>query len=995
MYDSGTERRRSSGVKKAIDLYSVIEDILRHWLSILLLTAGVFICAFVFLSWRQQSSYASSATVAVTNANYTSNVDTYNMLSYMPDVTGKVKSILESKEFRDAVAADLGYSGFKGSETVSIVGDSNLIRITVRSGQPDVSYLEVKSILNNYKKLENNLSGGACFTVLEQPAIQAKPDLSASGAKKAALAALAVCALMCFALAGFSLCKDDIRDGFDVADKTGADFLGAIYRNRKFRTEPDVLITDPGAGQAYIEEIRRLATRISRKMTENGQKVLLVAGASGEEGKSAAAANLVAALRQAGKKVSLVSTTGSQGTGAGGASGSVGATGGAQATGAGSTSGGAQATGAGSTSGGAQANGAGGTSGGAQATGGAQVTCADIASRIKKLREEADFVIIDAAPLSESSDAVELTGAADTSVLIVRRHYCDTPQIRSAVSALGGPEKLLGIIVTDVRRYCAAVSVSECARRAEADSRAFGQASGQAFGQESGQASRQESGQAFGQVSAPGAGQEPAQTYLIDRGDKNVIEIDLIPFLKDLMREVRRYCILLLAVMLLFGGVFYYFGGRKRSSGYTAYSTFTVEPAQAVIFPLTNQKNQAAALVGKMLPSMLSSDAMMSIVKEDLGYAQSERLPASISASVVANTNLVKVSVSASDAQLAYDVLQSVLRRSTIITDAAIGTVQKTVVDESGVPERRGVSTGNGKKAAAAGLILGLIVGLAALVGKLVLRDTILTEDEISWKLKVRSLGRIPWVSKKSPGKALTIEADDVPKNFAQSIRAVRCRVEEAAQTSGAKTFLVTSAIKSEGKTTAAVNLALALARNGHRVLLVDGDLRDPSAAKALGMEPGETGLSDLLAGKCTAEQALVSYRGRKELKSLAGDAAQLGGGHAGLAGEAAQSGGGHAAQPDGELIVLPGGAAVESPYELWSGQAAGKLFEKLRGHFDYIIVDAPQSAVVSETGLIAELADACLFLIRRDCARFDEICEGAETFEESDCRFLGCVMRS
>ena len=197
MYDSGTERRRSSGVKKAIDLYSVIEDILRHWLSILLLTAGVFICAFVFLSWRQQSSYASSATVAVTNANYTSNVDTYNMLSYMPDVTGKVKSILESKEFRDAVAADLGYSGFKGSETVSIVGDSNLIRITVRSGQPDVSYLEVKSILNNYKKLENNLSGGACFTVLEQPAIQAKPDLSASGAKKAVLAALAVCALMC------------------------------------------------------------------------------------------------------------------------------------------------------------------------------------------------------------------------------------------------------------------------------------------------------------------------------------------------------------------------------------------------------------------------------------------------------------------------------------------------------------------------------------------------------------------------------------------------------------------------------------------------------------------------------------------------------------------------------------------------------------------------------------------------------------------------------
>ena len=204
MYDSVTERRHDSGVPKGIDLYSVIEDAAGHWLVILLVTAGVFIYAFVFLSWRQQSSYASSATIAVTNANYTSNVDAYNKLNYLSDVTGKVKSILESKEFRDAVAADLGYPGFKGSETVTVVGNSNLIRITVRSGQPNVSYLEVKSILNNYKELENSLSGGACFTVLEQPAIQAKPDLSASGMKKAVIAALAVCMLLCFALAGIS-----------------------------------------------------------------------------------------------------------------------------------------------------------------------------------------------------------------------------------------------------------------------------------------------------------------------------------------------------------------------------------------------------------------------------------------------------------------------------------------------------------------------------------------------------------------------------------------------------------------------------------------------------------------------------------------------------------------------------------------------------------------------------------------------------------------------
>ena len=888
MFGSEADRRRDSGGKKSIDLHSIIEDIVRHWLSILLLTAGVFIFAFVFLSWRQQSSYASSVTIAVTNTDYMSNVDTYNMLNYSADVTNKVKSILESKEFRDAAVADLGYSSFKGSETVSIVGDSNLLRITVRSGRPDVSYLEVKAILNNYKKLENNLSGGARFTILEQPAIQARPDISASGMKKAMIAALAVCALLCFALAGISACRDDIRDGLDVTGKLGTDFLGAIYRNRKFRVTPDLLVTDPAASRDYVEEIRRLAGRICRKMTEKGHKVLLVTSESSAEGKSAAAANLAAVWQQAGKKVKLVSAEEA----------------GAVASGAGSANG------------------------------------------IENLRREADFVIIDAPPLSESSDAVELAGLVDTSVLVVRRHYCETPQIRSAVSALGGADRLLGVIVTDVRRYSAAVSVTECERlRGE-----------RAGSDETGE---QKSGWNAAKASEPGVTRKP----LVDRGQKNVIEIDLLPFLGDLMREIRRYGILLLAVTLLFGGVFYYLGGRKKTTRYTAYSTFTAEPAQSVVYPINNQKNLTTALVGKMLPSMLSSDAMTAIVKEDMGYGTSDRLPAQISASVVTNTNLIKLSASAAEPQLAYDVLQSVLRSSAIVTDAAIGSLRITVVDESGVPEGRGVSTGNGKKAAVAGLLLGLIVGLAALVCKLVFRDTILTEDEISWKLKAKSLGQLPWIAaKKRAGDLITIETDDVPQKFKESVRAIRCRVEEAAQESGAKTFLVTSAVDAEGKTTAAVNLALALAGRGHRVALVDGDLRNPSAAKALGIEPGGAdsgGLAGILAGKCTLEQALVPYRGKKE------------------------------------FMVLPGGEAVESPYALWNGRAAGEVFEKLRGGFDYVIVDAPQSAVLSETGLIAELADACLFLIRRDRARFDEICEGVETFEESDCRFLGCVMRS
>ena len=950
MYDSGTERRRDSGGKKAIDLYSVTEDIAVRGFSILFLTAAVFICVFVFLSWRQKSTFTSSATIAVTGADAMSESDTYSMLVNLSDVTGKVKTILESKEFKDAAVSDLGYQNFKGTESVSIVGDTNLLRITVSSEEPDVSYPELEAILDNCKKLENNLTGGINITVLVDPAPATEADRSSAPLKKAAVAALTVCLLLCFALAGLSLCKDDIRDGFDVVDKTGADFLGAVYRNKKFRTDPDLLITDPGASPAYIEEIRKLAVRIGRRMTENGRKVLLLTGVSGAEGKSAAAANLAAALQQSGKKVALIKTDGSV-----------------------SVFGAADSSRVGSGAG-----------------------IKGIEKEIGILREKADLVIIDAAPLSESSDAVELAGAADASVLVVRRHYTDAQQIRSALSALEGAGRTPGVIVTDVRKYCAAVSVSECARRRSGAGRA------------SGAESKQRAVQTYGEEAQQRAGWEAAQNYLVDRGDGNVIEIDLIPFLKDLVRESRRYCIALMAVMLLFGGVFCFLSERKNSAGFTAHAAFTVEPAHVVISQAGSQKSQISSLLGKMIPPMLTSDAMISIVKEDMGYAQSDKLPASISASAVTNTNLIKLSVSAMDAQQAYDVLKSVLRSSAIITDAAIGGVRITILDESGVPTKRGASTGIGKKAAAAGLLFGLLVGLAALVVKLILRDTILTEDEIGWKLKMRSLGQIPWItSKKSGQNLITIEAEGIPNDFIQSVRALCCRIEEAAQESGEKVFLVTSAVKSEGKTTAAANLALSLAGRGHRTVLVDGELRDPSVMRALGMglgiEPAEFGLADILAGKCTLEQALVPYRGNKELVVLPGGKPE---GHTeGVpAGEPeAHTGGVPAGEPEAHTGGAPadepethtGGVPDGSPFELWSRKSAKKLFDELRIQFDYIIVDAPQSAVVSETGLIAELADACLFLIRRDQAGFDEICEGVETFEESDCRFLGCVMRS
>ena len=893
MYESGAERTTASRSNKLIDLSCAIEDIVRHWIVIAVLTAAAGVLTFAALSARQQVTYTSSATLAFTSSKDSYDPENYikptayMMVTYALDITPKLKNLLESEEFLNAVAADLGESSFKGSVTAEVVETTNLIRFTVRSSDAETSCREAEAMISNCTKIADNLFGGVRCAVLEEPVMRENPDQPDSFVIIAVLVAAAVFILLCFVIAGISLCKDTVRDGADVVNKIEAEFLGAIYRNRKNKENPDLLITDAAAGCRYKEEIRKLSTRIARRMAQEGQKVLLVTSTDYGEGKSAAAANLAAAFAQQGKKVVLVSMD--------------------------------------------KADRKKEKTPDLQKLSGVEnltvVSGSDLKEAeerqefFKKLRENADLVVLDTEPAGQSFDTAEIAEYADTSVFVLRRHYVLTSEIRKAVSTIA-QGKLMGCILSDVRSYSSDVSVTDCIWLKK----------------------------------------QEKQRLLFDRSKMNVVEIDLMQFMRDLMGEIRRYCVLLLAVILLFGGCFYWLASGGGDPDYTAYATFTARPDENATYIADNQKNLTVTMIGRMIPHMLTSDAMVALVMEDLGYGQSESMPARITSSVVLNTNLLNVTVTSPDAQLSYDVLQSVLRKSSVITDAALGIVKIKIVDESGVPANPDPIIADGKKAGAAGCLVGLVICLAVLCVKLALRDTVRTEDDLTKKLGLTLYGSIPWIAAAKRGaktQVLRIDGEGISEDFAGSVRVVRCKLEQEAQSSGAGAIMVTGAADDEGKTTAACNLALSLADHRHKVLLVDGDLRNPSVLAALGMEQTGVGLSDILAGKCTPEQVVIPCAGQER------------------------------------LMILPGGQPSDNPYPLWNTETANKLLKDLREQYDFVVIDGPQSAWASEAALVADSADTCLFIVRRGHAKIDEICEGVETFEELDCGFLGCVMRS
>jgi capsular exopolysaccharide synthesis family protein len=141
--------------------------------------------------------------------------------------------------------------------------------------------------------------------------------------------------------------------------------------------------------------------------------------------------------------------------------------------------------------------------------------------------------------------------------------------------------------------------------------------------------------------------------------------------------------------------------------------------------------------------------------------------------------------------------------------------------------------------------------------------------------------------------------------------------------------IMVTSTNPQEGKTAASTNLAVALARQGKRTLLVDADMRIPSVHATLGLA-NATGLSDLLSGTVElGTEGVIQDAGVPNLKAITS------------------------------------GIVPENPYELLDPARISPVGTMLRGHFDVIIIDTPPVLQAGDSLKISTIADAVLFVIK------------------------------
>lgn len=295
-----------------IDAYSVLRDVLRNLLVILLGAIAVGLIVNMRVRADFQSTYSTKTTFVVTSR--TSSNYAYSNLSAASSMASSFSNILNSSLLRKKVCQDLGVSSFNAKTSASVIEGTNLMDLRVTSDSPYNAYRIIRSIMANINGLTQYVSNDMVMEVLQEPNVPTGADASFTALRQTANAALLAAAALTAVFMYLSYRKDTIKGEKDLEDKLDARSLGSLYhdprypnftaflRGRKNRH----LVTDLTARFEYVERYKKIAANISASAQKHDAKIIAVTSVREHEGKSTVSANVALSLARQNYKVLLI-----------------------------------------------------------------------------------------------------------------------------------------------------------------------------------------------------------------------------------------------------------------------------------------------------------------------------------------------------------------------------------------------------------------------------------------------------------------------------------------------------------------------------------------------------------------------------------------------------------------------------------------------------------------------------------------------------------------
>ncbi|MBJ6761364.1 polysaccharide biosynthesis tyrosine autokinase [Myxococcaceae bacterium JPH2] len=254
------------------------------------------------------------------------------------------------------------------------------------------------------------------------------------------------------------------------------------------------------------------------------------------------------------------------------------------------------------------------------------------------------------------------------------------------------------------------------------------------------------------------------------------------------------------------------------------------------------------------------------------------------------------------------------------------------------------------------GLVLGLLAGLGVALLLDLLENSVSSQADVEERLGLAFLGVVPRIEGGKQPKERDLYVHREPKSsVAECCRAIRTNLLFMSPDKPFKTMVITSSGPQEGKSTTCINLGVAMAQSGNRVLLLDTDMRRPRLHRAFGV-PNEMGISSLVVGEGSLEAAVKST----EVPNL---------------------------------FVLPCGPLPPNPAELLHTRAFADLLRAASERFDRIILDSPPLNAVADAAVLATQSDGVVLVLKAGRTNRESARRALRSLADVQARMYGAIL--
>ena len=436
------------------------------------------------------------------------------------------------------------------------------------------------------------------------------------------------------------------------------------------------------------------------------------------------------------------------------------------------------------------------------------------------------------------------------------------------------------------------------------------------------------------------------------------INLELLSYWRLILQN--RFVIGVCLLLGVFGSYFKY--STEISLFQASSQVFVSTPATALdISALATGSNFSQQRVKSYAQIINSPLTLQGVVNQLHLKMSTEELSSKISAVAPADTVLITISVTDSNASRAADIANATAdefgkyvgalenRSDDSATPIKVSVVRRAVVPGAPFSPVKSIYL-------LLGLLFGFAVGLAIALTRKLLDSSIKNEDDLLGLPLLAAISYDPDAEEKPLISKLSRYALRT-----EAFRTLRTNIKYIIPNAPAKVVAVTSALPTEGKSTTATNLCISLAQGGARVVLVEGDMRRPSIANYLELNSKKNGLSQVLA----SETALTIRKVKSDI-----DKTEIRG-----------------------LEVLTAGPVPGNPSELLGSGNFIDLVSLLRKNYEYVIIDSPPLLPVTDAAIISTISDGVLLVVHAGKTRKAELMGSRAAVESIGSKILGVVL--